>query len=383
MNKPFHDLSAINSIPYDALIVGAGPAGSLAARQIAKGGAKVLLVERRAFPRWKVCGACLNGRGLSILESVGLGELAENLGAIPLHTFDLRYRGRSVMLPLPRGVALSRASLDIALADVARDSGAEVLLETQATVLPVQNGFRHVTLTRNHDTVSVQARVVVVAAGLGQHCVEGEPALQARTVDGSKLGAGCEVENLSGEIAPGTLAMGVGRFGYVGMVQVENGRLNVAAAFEREWLRTLGTPGIAAAAVLAEAGFAPVPGLETASWQGTAGLTRKVRVAGSERLLLAGDSVGYVEPFTGEGMAWALAAGQAIAPLAVRGIKQWDDAIPKEWTALHHDLIGERQFICRALAGLLRRSTWMGMAFKLLTSQPGIAKPFLKRMNLA
>ena len=82
-------------------------------------------------------------------------------------------------------------------------------------------------------------------------------------------------------------------------------------------------------------------------------------------------------------MAWALATGQAIAPLAVRGIKQWDDALPQEWTTLHHNLIGERQFICRVLAGLLRRSTWMGMAFKLLTSQPGIAKPFLKRINFA
>ncbi len=64
---------AIAGTTWDAVVVGAGPAGALAAHQLAVGGARVLLVEKKRFPRWKVCGACLNGQALAVLDSTGLG----------------------------------------------------------------------------------------------------------------------------------------------------------------------------------------------------------------------------------------------------------------------------------------------------------------------
>lgn len=368
---------------WDAIVIGAGPAGALAARQIAGSGARVLLVERRAFPRWKVCGACLNGRGLAVLDAVGLGDFAARLGAVPLDTFDLRHRGRSATLALPAGVALSRASMDSGLVDEARKAGVRVLNETRATVLRVEHDVRRVELVQDHRTSIASARVVVVAAGLGQHCVSDEPGLKTEAVAGSRMGAGCVVDDARDGFEPGTLAMAVGRHGYVGLVRVEDGRLNVAAAFERDWLRGLGSPGAAAAAVLAEAGFPGVPGLESAPWQGTVGLTRRVRIAGSERLFLIGDAVGYVEPFTGEGMAWALASGQAVAPLAMEGIAAWEPTLPRRWTTLHGRLIGRRQRLCRIVAGILRRPLPARLAFGVLCRNPWVARPFLKQMNSA
>ena len=55
----------------------------------------MLLVEKKRFPRWKVCGACLNGQALAVLESTGLGALVAGLGAIELKQFQARYRGRT------------------------------------------------------------------------------------------------------------------------------------------------------------------------------------------------------------------------------------------------------------------------------------------------
>ncbi len=381
MTTHIQTLDRAAEAPWDAIVVGAGPAGSLAAREIAKNGGKVLLVERRGFPRWKVCGACLNGRGLAVLDAVGLGNLASQLDAIPLKTFDLRHRGRSALLPLPSGVALSRARMDAALTDEARFAGAEVYLETQATVLSAGPEFRDVSLTRDGRTIKVSARVVVVAAGLGQHCVADEPDVHAPAIEGSRMGAGCEVEDPDGQPEPGTLAMAVGRHGYVGLVRVETGKLNIAAAFDRDWLRGLGTPGLAAAAILVEAGFPAVAGLEDAAWQGTVGLTRRVRIAGANRLLLVGDAIGYVEPFTGEGMAWALASGQAVAPVALKGIRHWDATLPDEWTRLHRRLIGKRQRICRSLAAVLRRPTLTRLAIEALSRRPVLARPFVDYMN--
>ena len=368
---------------WDVLVIGAGPAGSLAAREIANGGARVLLVERRAFPRWKVCGACLNGRGLAVLHDVGLGDLTTKLGAVPLKTFDLRHRGRSVRLNLPAGVAISRSSLDSALMDEARNAGVSVIDETVATVLPAESDRRRVRLTRQGHSTITSAQVVIVAAGLGQHCVEDTPELNAQPVAGSRMGAGCVIDDPIDGYEPGTLGMAVGRHGYVGMVRVEDGRLNVAAAFERDWLRSMGTPGTAAASILKEAGFPGLSAIENATWQGTVGLTRRTRVAGSHRLLLVGDAIGYVEPFTGEGMAWGLAAGRAVAPLALKGVGRWESSFPNEWTLLHNQINGTRQRVCRVVAGILRRPLLSRLAFSMLLRSPSLARPFLSHLNHA
>ena len=59
---------------WGAVVVGAGPAGATAARELARRSVKVLLVDRAAFPRWKVCGCCLNGRAAAVLADGGPGR---------------------------------------------------------------------------------------------------------------------------------------------------------------------------------------------------------------------------------------------------------------------------------------------------------------------
>ncbi len=103
--------------------------------------------------------------------------------------------------------------------------------------------------------------------------------------------------------------MACGRRGYLGLVRLEDGRLNLAAALDPCWMRVCGGPGPAAARLLAEVGWPPVPNLAEQNWRGTPALTRQARRRAAERLFLIGDAAGYIEPFTGEGMAWALAAG--------------------------------------------------------------------------
>ncbi len=107
---------ALERSRWDAIVVGAGPAGSMAARELAVRGAQVLLVDRRVFPRDKVCGGCLNGQALAGLRAAGLGGLVERSGGVPLRSFRLGMRGRTVELPLPSGMAVSRDRFDTGLA---------------------------------------------------------------------------------------------------------------------------------------------------------------------------------------------------------------------------------------------------------------------------
>ena len=64
----------------DVVVIGAGPAGSAAAITVAGQGHDVLVVERKSFPRWKVCGCCLEARALGLLEDLGLGPLLREEG---------------------------------------------------------------------------------------------------------------------------------------------------------------------------------------------------------------------------------------------------------------------------------------------------------------
>jgi menaquinone-9 beta-reductase len=373
--------NALIGAPWDAVVVGAGPAGALAARQLAERGARVLLVEKKRFPRWKVCGACLNGQALAVLESTGLGALVARLGGVELKELQARFLGRSARVALTVGAAISRARLDAALVDAATDQGVRFLHETPATVGELRDGFRLMKLGQADRTIEVGARVVLLAAGLGNACRERDSKARPRIESGSRVGAGCLVEEAPEFFGPGTIFMAVGTQGYVGLVQVEDGSLNVAAAFDADVVRRLGGPGAAAAVIVAEAGFPPVVGLESACWQGTARLTRRVEPLAEERLFVLGDAAGYVEPITGEGIAWALASAQAIAPIALQAIERWDRRQGLAWSDMHRRLVLNRQLVCRASAMALRKPWLTRLAFEVLARAPAAAGLILQRLN--
>ena len=99
--------------------------------------------------------------------------------------------------------------------------------------------------------------------------------------------------------------MAVGRGGYAGLVRVEDGNLNLAAALAPEMLLTPArrkpqSPLCSTKRACANLSYSP-----GGCWAGTAPLTQYVVRPAGWRVLLLGDSAGYIEPFTGKGIAWA------------------------------------------------------------------------------
>jgi flavin-dependent dehydrogenase len=381
MTRPLLAFDDAGNWVWDAIVLGAGPAGAIAARQLAASGTRTLLVEKKAFPRGKVCGACLNESALRVLESVGLGDLVADLGGIRLEGFQLGFRGRAIRLALPGGRALSRARFDAALVDTAVASGAAFLPESQGLIGPVQAGGRRVVLVQAGRSITATARVVLIATGLGQAPFQGDPGVRSHAWDRSRVGAGCSVDDHPDFYHEPMIFMAVGRHGYVGLVRVEGDQLNVAAAFARELIKDYGSPGTAAQTVLAEAGFPSIPALASAWWQGTVPLTRRTWPVAGERFFVLGDAAGYVEPFTGEGMAWAMMCGKAVEPLARRAMDSWDPALIREWTALHRQLVARRQFLCRGLAFMLRHPWLARTGFELAIRAPNVAGLMIQRVN--
>lgn len=364
---------------WEVVVVGAGPAGALAARELARRGTKVLLVDKASFPRWKVCGCCLNGRALAVLKAAGLGDLVQSLAAVPLQQTWLASRGRRALVPLPAGMALSREAFDAALVTAAVAAGAAFLPRTRATLGRTETHLRTVMLRQDAHQVEGTAQVVLAADGLGGRFGEPE-SKEAPPGRDSRLGAGTIAENSPPFYCPGTIFMACGSGGYVGLVRLEDGRLDVAAAFDPTMVKRARL-GEAAAAILREAGLPPVPGLTDLPWRGTPRLTWRAPRLAAHRLFVLGDAASYVEPFTGEGIAWALAAGTAVAPLAVRAARQWQPGLAREWSAAYYQTVVSRQMACRVMAAVLRRPALTATLIGILSWAPALATPLLRRFN--
>jgi menaquinone-9 beta-reductase len=116
---------------FDALVIGSGPAGSVAALVLARGGARVALVDKASFPRDKACGDMVGPRGVQLLDDLGLSmpdgpRVGDMLVVGPT--------GRRVRMPSApgltypgHGTAITRTVFDAALHDAAQEAGATVL----------------------------------------------------------------------------------------------------------------------------------------------------------------------------------------------------------------------------------------------------------------
>ena len=361
---------------WDVVVVGAGPAGALAAHGLASRGVRVLLVEQRLFPRWKVCGACLSPQALAALKTAGLGNLVAAQGGLPLERLQLGVAGLVSPLALGAGRVLSRSRLDQALLEAAVAVGATVMTGTRAVLGAAATGLepdREVVLQKGTTRWSVSAKVVLIAAGLSHRAIDNEAEISTSIEPHSRIGAGCVLPGEAAELPPGVLQMAVGHGGYVGLVRVESGEINLACAFDRPMLGSGGGAALLCQKILAEAGFATLPGLKESAWQLTAALSRHTIPLAGHRLLLLGDAAGYVEPFTGEGMGWALTSSLAALPLVLRGLEHWDGAIETEWRRLHRRWVAQKQRSCRVLAVVLRHPRISWGLHRLAGSFPSVA----------
>lgn len=367
---------------WDAVIVGAGPAGAVTALQLARRGSAALLIDRSTFPRWKVCGCCLNGATLGALSALGMEHVFRAAGVPRLSRMRLAVGSGAVTLPLREGVALSRETLDTALIGAAVDAGAQFLDGADAVLLHDADETRTIQLRHKGAVAEVRARIAVAADGLGGTFLRRLEPMEPVIDPVSPIGAGAAFENAPPFYEPGTIYMACGSGAYVGAVRLEDGRLDVAAAIRRVALRASAGIGPLLRATLEENRF-PVPaGWARAEWKGTPALTRTRRRLAGRRLFVVGDSASYVEPFTGEGIAWAIqAAGLLVSGLPER-LETWNDDLGEAWETRYRSFLRRHGRVCRLARTVLRHRGVARTAVALLGRAPWLASAWVNEISI-
>jgi flavin-dependent dehydrogenase len=286
---------------FDVAIVGAGPAGGAAALELVRAGQRVLLLEKRQFPREKVCGGCLSGLAMGRLRSyAGDGEPLPGIPALRL-TFVI---GSCRLVCDSRGKTriVLRPELDGWLAARAAAAGADVRFGQTARLVPGAHSWDVAT----DDRVLVRARVILLACGLS---TLPRTVGIARQVTARRMVAQQWIQPATGRLPrPGCVEMHWLRGGYVGLATHAADCCVVALAadvphdaHESVWLRLRRlNPNAALWSSLA----ADAPRRYGA--RGTAGFPWMPDRLGVDNVLLIGDAAGYEEPFTGEGMGQAM-----------------------------------------------------------------------------
>jgi flavin-dependent dehydrogenase len=379
-------LEAAAAAAWHAVVAGAGPAGASAAIRLARAGLRVLLVDRGSMPRPKVCGCCLSVAAVRELDGL---ELTDSPRGLPLELVDLAAGGRSARIPLPGGRVISRESLDPALVRAAIKAGCHWLPQTTLEAVE-DDGATAVTgrllAADLGDAGGMDGRRIVlagwfiVAAGLAD-AVRGGDAEGRRVAAGSRIGLGTLLGGGAADLPDGDLVMAVGRGGYCGLVRLADGRIDLAAAVDRTAVAAAG-PAAAVLAILEESlGHARAAiiaaEIRRASFRATPPLTRAAPlVAGvAGRILRVGDAAGYVEPFTGEGIGWALASGRIAAASIVSGGGATDSVeVAARYRAAHAAHFGPLHARCRRVSLALRRPALVAAAVRAARAVPWVAR---------
>jgi menaquinone-9 beta-reductase len=341
----------------DVIVVGAGPSGSTAAYYLAQAGLNVLLIEKSRFPREKVCGDGLTPRAVKSLVAMGV-DISPESGWLRNKGLRVIAGGMRLELDWPElssypgyGLVRTRASLDEQLARRAQAAGAKLLEGTTVTG-PVLDGNGRIagveataeaeekpkprsksdntdnTERAGGNTQAFRSRVVVAADGNSSRL---SVAMGLRKRDDRPMGVAVRTYYTSprdkddyleswldlwdgDRLLPG--------YGWIfgmgdGTSNVGLGLLNTSSAFGntdyrallKRWLRSMPEEW----GYVEENRTEPVRGAALPM-----GFNRTPQY--HEGLLLAGDAAGMVNPFNGEGIAYAMESAEILARVVAQAL---------------------------------------------------------------
>ena len=350
---------------YDLVIAGAGPAGSSAAMEAAKRGCKTLLIDKDSFPRYKPCGGGLSERAISYLDLALPDHICERniTGARIRFGESVLERHKDYRLT----VTINRSVFDDLLVESAKDAGASVLTGQMV------NSYEE-----KDDCVIIQlgdqfyrSKYFIVSSGSQSRLVEGVREQDGKDRYGICIVAEVPQENYAIDERTGNaleIHFGVAQMGY-GWIFPHDGYYSVGIG---GLARFLSNPRSVMTDFLGRNGF-------DGSYKMRGhlipfgGVNRRLATS---RVLLAGDSAGFVDSFTGEGIAYAIRSGQIAASAVADKLQDDDLNLAATYTARCAKEFGEDLRYSLILARMMHKRP--GLFFRMLASREDFLDKFLE-----
>ncbi|CAM3922756.1 NAD(P)/FAD-dependent oxidoreductase [Cohnella lubricantis] len=374
----------------DAVVIGAGLAGSAMAYAMAKKGWDVVLLDKLTFPKHKACGEFLSPEAQTTLRALGLDSAIRSLHPADMTKVRIHTEhGSTLEIPLP-GLALgmSRFALDNQLQASARAEGAALLEGCSVYAAePIEDGYRVEYGCQPSEKLTIRSRIVI---GAGGRRMSGGGFRQSASATHDRAYVGIKSHYTRSDHSP-IVDLYFFRGGYIGIAPVEGERLNVAAIVLRS-----AYPKLHAAATIErilEKAIRRIPALEarlagTAPIPGTQAAAFPVAISGAPRawshMPLIGDAAAVIPPFCGDGMAMALRSAELCAPLAdayLRGdirMAEWRDSYTRQ---LHEQFSSALQW-GRRLERVMSRPGLSSLLLRIGSFAPGMAERIVRATRL-
>jgi geranylgeranyl reductase family protein len=327
---------------FDVAIVGGGPAGSSCAAFCAMAGLQSVVIDREKFPREKVCGDCLNPSCWPVLERLAVAQKVRDLPHSKLCSVSfITIDGREVTLDLPSGadceISVKRSLFDDLLLKRACELGVNVHEQNTVTGLSRNADWKIETASGQ----TFHARILIGADGRNSTVAHLCNLLPRPARERVALQAHIPLPRDFGN----RIVLQFLREGYSGQAPVNGAQLNLCL---------VGTPPtISKLRRWAEHQFHLSA---DQGWRTITPLTRSSVPSAHENLFFIGDAARVVEPFTGEGIYYALRSGQLAASTVAKILRGDDrDSALREFDRTYAQMYRGRLWINRlARAAVLR-----------------------------
>lgn len=377
------------AIETDVLVVGAGPGGSAAAYHLARHGLDVTVLERASFPREKVCGDGLTPRSVRALQRMGVDTADAGFArVVGLRVYSRR---TTIELPWPRlrdfpdyGLVRTRADLDALLAGRARAAGARVLERTEALSPLLEDGWVRGVLARPADERDAEPRAVRARMVLAADGAPSRLAAQAGVVRDERRPLGIAARRYyriprdPGPWFESWLDLREGEVilpGYGWLFPLPDGTVNLGAGLLNTFrgFRDISAQRLFSAfasmlpsdwGVREETALGPVR-------SGPLPMGASRRPAAVPGMLVIGDAAGLVNPFNGEGIAYAMESAEVAAELTYEALVRGRPAIAQRYPSVLRERYGPYFWYGTRFARAIGRPAIMRSATRyLLPNEP-------------
>ena len=372
---------------YDVIIIGAGPAGCASALFLHQKGLRVLVLDRASFPRDKVCGEFISPAADDILEELGVLDAIQQTNPMRLQGVAISSYGKPELSidypPCPGRVkpmtslSLPRYQLDHLLVQKVTEQGIEV--REQHAVDDFLFDEDHVVGVKGKDEANrpfeCSASVVVDASGRNGLSLRRLGLIQSHKGPG-KIALAAHWGNV--QFPQDYCHMHISSPGYTGMAPVGNNSVNVVLVVEDRHVKGQELDAFYQTVVLGnERRRSLLAGARLKEQVRSVGsLAYDVRPVPCGGLVLAGDTTGFIDPFTGEGIYLSLRSAQLAAGVIHQAFEAAD--FSREFLAKYD---GQRQeefskkfVLSRLLQKLIYRRRWCDGVVALLRRNPQMAQ---------